>query len=179
MRGLRLLVLGGLLYVSFTRLHLLPLLTRKLAAAPVTAKSVMRAPDSQQILLDVNRYRRQHGLPPLHYSETCQKAAQIQVEYNAENGTWTHDNPNLPEAGDRLQEVGHEYTSGHQRWAENVVRYTLARDPEHSARWHVFHCYHISPHHDKQMLDPKVTLFGTASILDADGVLYNTEVFAN
>ena len=178
MRMLFILGLCFLAYISFTRTHPLGLLRRWFATAPATAKSATRVPDPQQILHNINHYRQQHGVSPLRYSTTCQAAARIQAEYNAANGTWSHDNADLPVPGDRLREAGHEYESKHPRWAENVFRYTLSRDKKHSPRWHVFHRYHISPPHDAEMLDSKVTRFGTASVID-DGVLYNTEVFAN
>ena len=49
----------------------------------------------------------------------------------------------------------------------------------YSAAWHVFHCYHESPKHDEEMLNPHVTKFGTVSMLDAEEHLYSIEVFAN
>lgn len=180
MRVFLLLVVGCFVYVACTHLSPLRTLRRWLVPASSTKQSLSRAPDPepQQILRDVNRYRRQHGLKPLHYSKTCQAAARIQAQYNANHGTFHHDNTELPTPGDRLREVNHQYQRTPIRWAENALRYTLNRDARHSVGWHVFHCYHISPHHDKEMLDPKATLFGTASIID-NGVLYNTEVFAN
>lgn len=178
MRALLLLLLAYLVYVGGTRLlagHAL----RQWRTTASTKASMVRAPDPQLILRDVNRYRRQHGLLALRYSQTCQAAARIQAQYNAAHGTFHYENEELPTPGDRLAKVKHRYLGETPRWAENALRYTLSRDRKHSAAWHVFHCYYISPPHDATMRNPRVTRFGTASVVDADGVMYNAEVFSN
>ena len=137
------------------------------------------APDPHRVLKDVNLYRRQNGLRPLRYSVTCQAAAKIQVTHNAKVGDYGHDNPTYAHGIDRLRAVNHRFGATRFHWNENALRYTLARDPAHNPAWHVFHRYHESPHHDAAMLNPKVTQFGTASVVDAQGHMYNVEVFAN
>lgn len=179
MRILLTLVLGYGLYVGGSRLWRHHFVSQRAVRAASVAVASSRAPDPLRILRDVNRYRRQHGVNPLRYSTTCQAAAHIQAQYNADHGTFHHDNTELPTPGDRLRKVDHQYQGSAPYWAENALRYTLSRDLKHSAGWHVFHCYHISPHHDATMRDPKATQFGTASVVDADGVMYNAEVFAN
>ena len=179
MRALLFLVLGYLLYIGWMRLHPLRSFHWGLMAAPTSQQSLTRAPDPQRILRDVNYYRRQHGLKPLRYSQTCQAAARLQAQYNAAHGTFHHDNTELPTPGDRLRVANHHYQGASPYWAENAFRYTLSRDLKHGAVWHVFHCYHISPPHDATMRNPKVTRFGTATVVDAEGVMYNAEVFSN
>jgi uncharacterized protein YkwD len=142
-------------YVGGTWLLVAHSLRQRLATAPVSDASLARAPDLQRILRDVNRYRAQHGLKPLRYSQTCQAAARIQAQYNAAHATFHHDNTDLPTPGDRLRVANHHYQSTSPYWAENALRYTLSRDPHRSAGWHVFHRYHISPHHDITMRTPK------------------------
>ena len=90
-----------------------------------------------------------------------------------------HKNPTYARPIERLRAVKHRFPQGTCFWGENALRYTLSRDPSHDAAWHVFYQYHHSPEHDKEMLSPVVTRFGTASVLDAEGHLYNVEVFAN
>lgn len=179
MRALLFLVLCYIVYVGGTRLLAGHSLRRWLTTAPATKASMARAPAPQLILRDVNRYRREHGLLALRYSQSCQAAALIQAQYNADHGTFHHDNTELPTPGDRLRVANHHYQGASPYWAENAFRYTLSRDLKHSAVWHVFHCYHISPPHDATMRNPKVSRFGTATVVDAEGVMYNTEVFSN
>lgn len=182
MRTLCLLVLVSLLCFRYV----LPLVgwhaARRWLARPAILpqpSTLTRAPDPGRVLRDVNAYRRQHGLAPLRYSATCAAAARLQADYNATHNLHGHDNPALPIPHDRLQVAGHTYAGTQQHWGENALRYTLSRDPKHSAGWLVFHLYHISSHHDRQMLDPRATVFGTCSIVDTQGVLYNAEIFAN
>lgn len=175
MRFLFVLLLAYFAYTWFTK----PNALHSSAAATHVRSVTKKEPNVQLILRDVNQYRAKHGLKPLRYSKTCQVAARIQAQYNADHGTFHHDNTELPTPGDRLRVANHRYQGASPYWAENAFRYTLGRDLKHGAVWHVFHCYHISPPHDATMRNPKVTRFGTATVVDADGVMYNAQVFSN
>jgi hypothetical protein len=149
------LVLVYLVYIGGTQLLAGHSWGQWLATAPLSDASLARAPDPQRILRDVNRYRAQHRLKPLRYSQTCQAAARIQAQYNANHGTFHHSNTDLPTPGDRLRVANHHYQGVSPFWAENALRYTLSRDSQHSAGWHIFHRYHIFPTTTPLCVTPK------------------------
>ena len=113
--------------------------------------------DLNRAVVELNNYRKQHGLGALKLNEKLIKAAQVHVLDMAEHGIISHKGTDGSRHGDRVQRQGYYFSIA----AENVAAGQHNWDK-------VFKAWQDSPDHNVNLLNAEVTELGIAMAYEGD-----------
>ena len=109
------------------------------------------------LLVEVNRARREHGLPALRLAPRLDEAARRHTHYMADSGRFAHEGPNGESVADRVVAAGYAY----RYVAENIAA------GQGSAN-EVVVAWMNSPGHRANMLNPTVVEMGVGYTFRTD-----------
>jgi uncharacterized protein YkwD len=131
------------------------------APTPTAAPTGYLPTASWQLLAEVNKYRRAHGLRPLAVDSKLAAAARTWAERMAASGTLAHNDPLFSPASHKRLAMS--------RLGENVG-FNFSVAAQHKA-------FLNSPHHRANVVLASYRVAGFAVVRDKNGYLWSTEDF--
>jgi uncharacterized protein YkwD len=117
----------------------------------------------------VNDYRVRYRLEPLEHSDALAAVARDHSRDMAARGYFEHDSPEGEVVADRVRAAGVSY----KKVGENLARIEDSRSPA----WEAIEGWMTSRSHRANLVEPDFVRGGVGVAVDADGVIYFTQVY--